>query len=224
MSDNNPDIAVEPDEERYTRVAVILHWLIALLILFNLAVGPFMEGLPRNLRPVIVGWHVSSGITVFALTMVRIGWRLFHPPPPALPGATWWEARLAKAVHILLYGLMIAMPLTDWMLISANPPPGVVAGPPSPRGRPPVIWGLIRIPLIAPIQQIGATAEGVATQKKLHDDFVRAHALSGFTMMALVALHILGALKHELLDGRELRRMTLPSRRRRKVVVPDQAP
>lgn len=195
---------------RYSKVAVLLHWAIAALIIANLALGIVMEGLPREGRMRAVPVHVSIGFTVLALTVLRIIWRLFHRPPPLLDMRTRWEAPLAGFVHVALYAFMLFMPLTGWALISANPPPHAQVTP-SPRGRPPVVWGLAQVPLIAPLQQMGATLEGQPRQEKIHDDFVTAHAVGGFTMIALLALHILGALKHEILDGqRELRRMSMP--------------
>lgn len=200
------------DEERYTKVAVLLHWTIAAFILFNLALGPFMEGFPPKWRFPAVMAHVSSGITVLLLTLARIAWRLAHRPPPLLAVAAW-EAVTAKFVHFIIYGMMLFMPLTGWSLISANPPPAQHSD--SPRGRALPVWGVVEWPLIAPLQQIGATVDGVPRQKKIHDDLVVAHEVGGFIMMGLLALHILAVVKHQWLDGqRELQRMSFSIRRR----------
>ena len=73
---------------RYTSTAILLHWAIAACILFNLAVGFFMEGLDPDARKVVVGLHISSGMTVLALTAIRIVWRLTHAPPPFVPACS----------------------------------------------------------------------------------------------------------------------------------------
>ena len=110
--------------DRYTRVAIILHWTIAALIVFNLSVGFFMEGFPLPLKLFVVGLHVSSGMTVLALTVVRVVWRLLHEPP-ALPAETKpWERHTAHLAHFVLYAAMVLMPLTGWAIVSAHPAAG----------------------------------------------------------------------------------------------------
>ena len=112
------------ESSRYSRVAIILHWAIAGLIIFNLAIGFVMEGFPPPVRFIAVVLHVSSGMTVLVLTVARLVWWMTHEPPPHLPSLKFWEHRLARAVHVALYVAMVAMPLTGWAIISANPPPG----------------------------------------------------------------------------------------------------
>jgi len=109
---------------RYTNVAIILHWTIALLILFNLVTGFFHDFVPKA----VFAFHISSGVTILALTIVRIAWRLTHKPPPYLPMRTW-EKQLANIVHFLLYCAMLASPLTGWAMISAHAdkPPAAAA-------------------------------------------------------------------------------------------------
>jgi cytochrome b561 len=109
---------------RYSRVAIILHWTIAGLIIFNLAIGFVMEGFPQPGRFIAVVLHVSSGMTVLVLTVARLVWWMTHEPPPHLASLKFWEHRLARAVHLALYVAMVGMPLTGWAIISANPPPG----------------------------------------------------------------------------------------------------
>ena len=218
---------------RYTRVAIILHWLIAGLILYNLTSGLLKPVLPR---PFFL-FHVSSGITILVLTLARIAWRLTHRPPPLLSEKTW-ERRLAHSVHFLLYTAMLLMPLSGWALVSANPPmppaamaagpgaapiqgsgtpgaaatqkaPGGAPGAHGPRG-PAMIWGLFRLPLIAPIHDMGKTPEGIAQQKVVHARIERNHLIGGWVMLGLLLLHIAGALKHQVVDRRrQLGRMGL---------------
>jgi len=222
---------------RYTDVAIWLHWLIAAAIFYNLVSGLLRPVLPRG----FFAFHISAGITILALSVVRVFWRLTHRPPPDLPMHAW-ERRLAHLVHFLVYAAMLALPLSGWALVSANPPvgsPGAAwaathpAGPPpSPAfkpdarsaggpagegrggGQPPrprgptMIWGLVRLPPIAPINDLGRDAAGVPEQRALHERIETAHLIGGWLMLTLLLLHIAGALKHQFVDReRELRRM-----------------
>lgn len=127
---------------RYTNVAIILHWLIAACILFNLTVGFFMEGFSPSLRGVMVGLHISSGMSVLGLTLVRIAWRMTHMPPALPVGMPTLERQAAAAAHALLYVGMLVLPLTGWIFLSAHhPKPGMTLH----------VWGLLPLPQIGPI-------------------------------------------------------------------------
>jgi cytochrome b561 len=80
---------------RYTSVAIALHWAIALFIAFNLSLGFFMEGFAKPLKAVVVPLHSSSGMTVLALTVLRVVWRVTHRPPPLHPEVPAWERAAA---------------------------------------------------------------------------------------------------------------------------------
>lgn len=204
---------------RYTNGAIVLHWAIAVLILFNLATGFFHHSVPR-LAMVI---HVSSGVTVLILSVVRIAWRLMHRPPPFASTMPAWERVLAHLVHFLLYVAMIALPLTGWAMISANPPPGsagavaaeaarAAAQPPGtpapPKRQPPMFWFAVKLPLIKPLQEMGRNPEGLPAQKAKHRQLGELHELGGWILLALLVLHVAGALKHQLIDRqREFARM-----------------
>lgn len=204
------------DRTRYTRIAILLHWTIAGLILFNLTLGFFMEGFPPALRGVIVPLHISSGITVLALTGLRVVWRLVHRPPPFPADMRPAERLAARSVHLVLYLAMILMPLTGWAIVSAHPPAGSAgaiaeaaaraAAAPTPAPAKPArgggirIWGVVPLPSLPPIAQVGATVEGLAKQKELHGDFVHLHRRGGLLLIGLLLLHVLGALKHQFID------------------------
>lgn len=207
---------------RYTRVAIALHWAIAVLILYNLSSGLLRGFLPRE----FFTWHVSSGITILILSVARVAWRLTHKPPALLPMARW-EAKLAHGVHFLLYAAMLLIPLSGWALISSSPPIGspgadyanaqraeraAAEGRPAPKPRtsPRMLWEIVPIPLIAPIANIGATPEGIVEQQELHEKIENAHALGAWLMLALLVMHLAGALKHQFADRLpELARMGL---------------
>jgi cytochrome b561 len=200
---------------RYSRGAIILHWTIAILVIYNLTTGLLHDALPKG----AFQFHVSSGITILVLTVLRIIWRLTHKPPPFLPMAKW-EKGLAHIVHFLLYCAMLAAPLTGWAMLSAHvdkpkpavegaaPPmqPPLPAGPPKPHKT--MIWGLFELPKLKPVTDIGQGPDGPAKLKETHEQFEDIHGTIGLIFLFLLVLHIAGALKHQLIDKRrQLARM-----------------
>lgn len=168
---------------RYSRVAMILHWSIALLIVLNFAAAWVAETVPRAERMQIMANHKSIGLTVLILTVVRIAWRVTHRPPPLQRTLQPWERTLATAVHSLFYILMIGMPLTGWAMVSA--------------GGPVSVFGLFSMPALP-----------VPSSEAAGDTFHDVHVKLAWLMLGLFALHVLGALKHQFLDrDRTLGRM-----------------
>ena len=199
---------------RYSKGAIILHWAIAILILYNLASGLLHDVLPRG----FFQFHVSSGITILALTVIRIGWRLTHKPPPFLP-MKGWEKGLAHVVHFLLYCAMLAAPVTGWIMLSAHADkPPAQAAPLAPGDVPPpmhkphkqMIWGLFELPKLKPVTAIANQPDGAAKLKETHEQFESIHGTIGWIFLGLLILHLGGALKHQFVDKeRELARMGL---------------
>jgi cytochrome b561 len=165
---------------RYSRVAILLHWLIAVLILVNLALGLLHEDMAKPVRATMMFYHKSIGLTVLALTLVRLGWRLGHRPPPYDAAMKRWEVGLARATHWTFYLLLIALPLTGWLLVSTG-------------GRATSFFGLFDVPAL-PVSH----ADGP------HDAFENLHTLFGYAMLLLVVLHVAGALKHQLEGHRQM--------------------
>jgi cytochrome b561 len=161
--------------ERYSRVAIAFHWTIALLVVANLVIGIGHDAIPALRR--LMGAHKAIGIAVLALTAARIAWRLTHRPPALPAGTPAWEKGVAHATHGTLYLLMIAMPVTGWLMVS-GPGPG--------PARPLSWFGLFDVPLLP----VGSGAADLG-----HD----AHGLLGWLMLALVVLHVGAALRHHLL-------------------------
>ena len=170
---------------RYTRVAVALHWAIAACILFNLVTGFFMEGLKGPAKHIVVSLHASSGLTVLALSLVRIVWRLTHRPPPLDAHLSRLEKLLAEGVHGLLYVLMLAVPLAGWAISSASTRKGAGAA----------LW------LLMPLPKIGLLdALPMAQKVAAHDSAVSAHQAGAWILLGLLAAHVAGALKHQFID------------------------
>jgi len=173
--------------QRYNHLAMLFHWLIALFILFNLAVGFFMEGWQQPLRARVVGLHASFGMSVLGLALLRVLWRLARRPPELHPSLLRWERQLAQAVHVALYVLMFALPITGWAFLSCHPL--------SPRSGV-HIFDLFTIPPLMPF-----TALAPPEQKQTHDLLVEVHAAGAWFLIGLLVLHLAGALKHQFIDG-----------------------
>ena len=173
-----------PGAESYTFLAKALHWISALLVLGLLAVGLWMTGLPfSRLKLVVYAWHKWIGLTVLALALTRIAWRL-RSPPPALPAALApWETRLAPIGHWVLLGLVLTQPVIGWLMSSA----GGVA----------VIWfAVLPLPDLVPRNQ------------NLFAALRTLHAALAFALIGMIALHVAAVVRHDILrrDG-ILRRM-----------------
>lgn len=165
---------------RYIPLARALHWLLALGIVGNFALGVYMSDLPFSpARLQYYSWHKWAGVLVLAFSAVRLLTRLLSPPP-ALPDAVeatmpGWQKLAHHATHLALYTLFFAVPLTGWAYSSA-------------AGFPIVLFGLLPLPDFVPV------SEGLA------DVLKELHELSAFAMAGLVLLHVAGALKHQLVD------------------------
>ncbi len=176
-------------QHSYTRTAIALHWLAALLIVANLALGVSMVELPLSpLKLRVFSWHKWIGITVFLAATARFLWRLSHPPPPpvAMPE---WQRRAAAATHAALYVLMLAIPVSGWIYSSST---GVSV----------VYLGLVPLPdLVAKDKALAAVLKAV-------------HITLNLGLVALVAVHVGAALKHHLVDRDGVLPRMLPFLRR----------
>ena len=166
--------------QRYGLVAIGLHWLLAAAVLCLLALGWYMTGLPFSpQRLKLYNWHKWAGTAVLGLTALRLAWRLVRRPPPLPPqvlrAMPAWQQRAHHAVHGLLYALCLAVPLVGWAYSSA-------------AGFPVVFLGLLPLPDLLPVDK--ALAEAIKPW----------HAITAYTLAALVAAHVGAALKHHWVD------------------------
>src|SRR5690348_5310809 len=123
--------AAPPATRRYALSAIVLHWTIAGLIVIQLLLGWWMnEWVPDHSaqQDQIQAWHVSLGVTILVLVLVRIGVRLAVRPPPVRADTPGWERALINVTHTLFYILLLVLPLTGWMLISLETDPISVWG------------------------------------------------------------------------------------------------
>ncbi|HEY3777480.1 MAG TPA: cytochrome b [Rhizomicrobium sp.] len=192
-------MAITNTRLRYGDVAMTLHWLIALAVLTNLALGIDMANFLSDKDPSrfeIVQIHKSIGLTVLWLSVLRVIWRIVNPIPP-LPNSLGSGLRiLARGSHYLLYFLILAIPLTGWALVSA-----------SPLGLPTSYFGLFHWPSIPFLADLTR-----AQKAPLRHDFFTVHMYLAFSAIALFVIHLTGALYHQFRGDDVLRRM-LPGTR-----------
>lgn len=172
---------------RYSTVAILLHWLIAAAILLQVSLAWRMIGPHTPQSFAIIQLHKSVGITILLLSFVRLGWRLINPPPPLPLTMARWERELSRLVHLGFYVIMIGMPLTGWLIVSA-----------SRTQIPTLLFGVVPWPNIPGIGGLAPDA------KKLWQAVgEQAHSALALFLYALFVLHVGGALKHQLLSRDE---------------------
>lgn len=159
----------------YSQPAKFLHWILALLLPIQIGMGWYMlsiEDQPGS------GWyfalHISLGLTAALLVALRIGWRLHQAPPAAPPELAGWQRRAARSSHALLYVLMVLMPLTGYL--------GAAFG-----GEAMSYFG---VPLPA----------WVTKNEGLKEQLFTVHSIMAWALVGMIALHVLAALKHVLID------------------------
>jgi cytochrome b561 len=172
---------------RYSRTAILLHWLIALLIIGAFTMGLVMTDIP-GITPTKLkyySWHKWAGVTVLALAALRLLWRLRHRAPAYPATMKSWEKTAAHSLHSLLYVLMFAVPLSGYFYTLAA---GV-----------PVVWfGLFKLPvLIAPNPELKPVLKAL-------------HYWLNMGLAASVGLHIAAAFKHVLVDRDGVMKRMLP--------------
>lgn len=172
---------------RYSAVAIGLHWLIAAGIVLQIVLAGRMEGPRTPTSFAITQLHKSVGITILLLSLTRLGWRLINPPPPMPATMARWERELARAVHVGFYVVMIGMPLTGWLMVSASRIP-----------VPTLLYGVVPWPNLPVVGDLAPAAK-----KLWHDLAEGSHGLLAKFAYVLLALHVAGALKHQLFSRDE---------------------
>ena len=182
---------------RYTLVAIILHWVMALGILILAGIGLTMTHF--NLAPLrlfqLYQLHKSIGLTILLAAIVRLAWRLAHRPP-ALPASMTRRARkAAEGGHYLLYFFLIALPLAGWALVSA-----------SVLDIPTVLYGVVPWPHLPILSSLD-------NKKPVEDALKLVHAYGAWALIALVVGHAGAALHHHFIVKDDVLRRMLPGRR-----------
>lgn len=184
-------------EQKYTKTAIVLHWLIAIAIFAMFALGWYMADLPKEApkqsaydlfdlgiytwqmaeevspRTFYFNLHKSCGVTIFVLILFRLFWRITHRPPALLASLKAWERKLSTATHHTLYLLMVLLPLSG-VIMAANSKYGIK-------------WFGI------------ALMEGLDNSELRHT-FEEVHEFLGLLILLVIIVHIAGALKHKFID------------------------
>jgi cytochrome b561/polyisoprenoid-binding protein YceI len=191
---------------RYTAFAIVLHWAIAFAIVFNLVIGFWMHITAEHggaSAAVFEAFqlHKSVGLTVLALSLVRLGWRLTHKPPPLPSHMPSWEQAAARATHWAFYFLMITLPLSGWLYVSA----GWSHEGERPFNVPTIYFGLFQVPHL-----FGLAEQSNAARSDAAEAAFTAHWVFAYAAIALAVLHIAAALKHQFFDSDETLAHMLP--------------
>lgn len=186
---------------RFTYIAIFFHWVVAALILTNILMAWQFHSIHGPLGSAILQIHKSIGITILLLSVLRLMWRLLNPPPPFADTMRVWEKGAAKIVERGFYFIMFALPLTGWVIASTLSLP-----------TPIMLFGVVHWPYIPSLstlpfdQRLGVYGLSVA-----------AHHLLARITYALLALHVLAALRHQFIKRDAVLARMIPALARRKV-------
>ena len=172
--------------ERFGLVATSLHWLTLILLIaaFTLAISMVnMPFSPRKLE--FYSWHKWVGVTIFLVAVLRLGWRLADPVPPAPAETPAWQRRLAGLSHTALYAILIIMPVTGWIMSSA-------------LNLPVVYLGLIPMP------------SPFGVDRELGEAMKVVHLALAITLLMLIAVHVAAAIYHHFALRDDVMRRMLP--------------
>lgn len=174
------------ESTRYGTTAIVLHWLVGLAVIVMIVLGWTMLAIPKNpVGPRVAAFnlHKSIGTTILLLMLARVIWRATHSPP-AFPPMPLWQARAARINHTLLYVCLFVMPIAGFTASSFS-------------GRPIVYFGYA-LPILAGKNDSAAQV------------FYAIHFVTSWILIALIALHIAAALKHQFIDRDGLLRRMWP--------------
>ncbi|GLQ96908.1 cytochrome b [Dyella mobilis] len=178
-------MSLRSDNRQWGSVAKFFHWIVALGILANGVWGLLMTGMSPSMSKInVYALHKSIGLTILALFVLRVIWRLFDRAPPDEP-APRWQRLAAHATHVLLYGFVLALPLSGWLFNSLH-------------GYPLQWFKLFNLPaLAAKNQDLARTAHA-------------AHEYLFYLLLLVLVAHVGAALKHHVFDQDNVLRRMLP--------------
>lgn len=169
---------------RYTRIAIALHWILAVGIVGQILFGWYLNTVPRGTpeRSLFVNLHKSTGLTLGVLIVVRFTWRWLHPPPPLPASVPTWEHIAADVSHRLLYACMLIMPVTGYIASNFSE------------------WG-VRF-----FNAILLPPWGIE-DAKIYAFFNGAHVVTSYVFVTLIGMHMVSALRHAALRDGVFQRM-----------------
>jgi len=170
----------------YGSVAKVFHWTIFILVLAMIVVGFGYEAVPKEIGYPLIGLHKSTGLVILGIMALRILWTLSNPKPGLPAGTPHWEIVVEKLVHWSLYGLLLALPISGWVMSTA-------------ADKAPSLYGLVTLPL-----------PGVPIDKPLSKLANHWHGYMGWAISILIILHVLAALKHHFMDKDNILKRMMP--------------
>ena len=176
-------MSIRNTDQRYGHVAMSSHWLIAAFVIVNIGFGLYMGDLPRSdpAKFTLIQIHKSIGLTVLVLSVAVVLWRLTNPSPRLPSGMSRAMRLAAQTSHVLLYVLIVAIPLSGWLMVSASP-----SGHPTPYF---FLFGWPNLPFFA-----GMTREAI---HPYHEATETIHVWLAWSAIILVPIHVLAALYHQ---------------------------
>lgn len=172
--------------DRYGFIAQAFHWLIVVMLIVQYQLGSIAHDLPRGFdKLVLMSRHKSLGITILGLALLRLAWRFISKPPPAPADLHPLLRRLGRVTHVVLYGLLFALPITGWLASSA-------------ANSPVSWWGLVTLP------------DMVAPGKELFERIAEVHELLTELLIVVVSVHVIAALIHHFFFKDHVLRRMLP--------------
>lgn len=178
-----------PEPSRYTRVAMALHWVLALALFAQIAFGLYVDSVPQKtpIRSLVVNWHKTTGVLIGLLVLARIAWRLTHRPPRDVPMPRW-QALASHAMHGALYVMMVVVPLSGYVASNFSK------------------WG------VKMFNRFELPPWGIES-KAVYGVFNTVHQVGSWVLIVLVLGHVAAALWHGWQHDGTLERM-LPGTRR----------
>jgi cytochrome b561 len=171
---------------RYNNTAMVLHWLVALLIFAAFPLGVVMHDLPLSPTKLqYYSYHKWIGISILLLVIARVVWRFTHIPPPLPASTPRWEVVVSHITHLALYGLLIVIPLSGWLMSSA-------------KGFQVVWFGVLPLPDL------------VGKDKALGELLATVHQGFNLCLFLLVGMHIAAVIKHKFIDRDQILERMLP--------------
>jgi len=171
----------------YSTTGKLLHWVVAILVLSQFVVSWLMPDVKMQTVSALVNFHLSLGFLVLAVMAIRFVHRLAHPVPIEMIGSPRWERVTALAVHLAIYFILLVGPFLGWASASAHDVPVT-------------FFGLVTLPALAvPRARWALTAGDV-------------HMFMMWTLLGLIALHVLAVLYHQFVRQDGLLRRMLPQR------------
>lgn len=171
---NAVEIASPPTEDRYDLFTQSIHWLTLLIVVIAFVAGLVMEEMPRGPEKVqLFNLHASIGVILFALTTIRLTWRLAVPPLQSAPGPQLLRLG-AKVVHVGLYLVLFAIPITGLLMMAA-------------KGRAIEVFGLLTLPPL------------VSTNRAFAHSLEEVHEALAIVLLCLVGVHTAAALLHRFM-------------------------